>query len=73
MSKLYPSGDVEAVLNKLHFRFVSQKGSHGKFKNEKGRTVILPMNKKEIPKGTFGSILRQVGISLEEFEEILKQ
>ncbi len=73
MSKLYSSGEVEAVLNKLHFRFVSQKGSHGKFKNEKGRTVILPMNKKEIPKGTFGSILRQVGIGLGEFEEILKQ
>lgn len=72
MSKLYSSREVEYVLNKLHFRFVSQKGSHGKFKNEKGRIVIIPMNKKEIPEGTFRSILKQMRIDLEEFKVILK-
>jgi predicted RNA binding protein YcfA (HicA-like mRNA interferase family) len=73
MSKLYPSKDIEHVLKKLNFNLISQKGSHGKYKNPSGRIVILPMNKKEIPMGTFRSILRQIGINLEEFKKILKE
>ena len=72
MSKLYSSRDVEYVLHKLNFRFISQRGSHGKYKNEKGYIAILPMNKKEIPVGTFRNILKQMRIGLEEFEVISK-
>jgi predicted RNA binding protein YcfA (HicA-like mRNA interferase family) len=70
MSKLYSSKDIEYVLKKLNFNLISQKGSHGKYKNPSGRIVILPM---EIPMGTFRSILRQIGINLEEFKKILKE
>lgn len=73
MLKLYSSREIEYVLKKLNFRFVSQKGSHGKYKNSEGKIVILPMNRKEIPYGTFRSILRQIGISLKEFEKILSE
>ena len=68
MSRLHSSHDIKKVLVCLGFTFVCQKGSHAKFKNNKGRTVILPMNKKEIPIGTFRSILRQAGISEAFFE-----
>lgn len=71
MPKEYSSKEIESVLRKLDFNFVSQKGSHGKFKDRKGHTVILPMNKKEIPYGTFRSILKQAGIDLNEFIKIL--
>jgi len=37
MSKLYSSKDVEHVLKKLNFFLISQKGSHGKYKNPSGR------------------------------------
>ncbi|MBS1495196.1 MAG: type II toxin-antitoxin system HicA family toxin [Bacteroidetes bacterium] len=67
MPKEYSSKEIETVLKKIGFVFISQKGSHGKFKDDKGKTVILPMNKKEIPFGTFRSILRQAGIDLNEF------
>jgi predicted RNA binding protein YcfA (HicA-like mRNA interferase family) len=70
MSKLYSSEHIQNVLEKLGFFFVCQKGSHGKFKNASGRVVILPMNKKEIPQGTFRSILRQAGISEATFKNI---
>ncbi len=50
---------------------MSQKGSHAKFKDGKGNIVILPMGKKEIPEGTFRSILRQADINLERFKENL--
>ncbi len=72
MGKLHSSKEIEYVLTKLNFKLVSQKGSHGKFKNEAGRIVILPVNKKEIPIGTFKSILRQMEISHEDFKRLLK-
>ena len=63
MPKLYSSDYIKRILEKLGFVYICQKGSHGKFKNNDGRVVILPMNKREIPMGTFRSILRQAGIS----------
>ena len=49
------------------FAFVSQKGSHKKFKKE-NRIAIVPDPKKEIPRGTFASIVRQSGIDKEDFK-----
>ncbi len=72
MPKLYSSWEIELGLQKLGFSFISQKGSHGKFKNSAGRVVILPMHKREIPTGTFKSILRQMGITQEDFENCLE-
>jgi hypothetical protein len=43
------------------------------FYNGKIRTVIVPRNKKSIPKGTLSSILRQAGISRKEAEEVLRR
>ena len=37
----------------------------------KRRVVVVPRNKKQIPKGTLSSILRQAGITRDEAEEIL--
>lgn len=71
MPKLYSSKEILKVLEQFDFRFISQKGSHGKFKNSKGRTVILPMNKREIPFGTFKSIIKQSGIDDKVFMENL--
>jgi len=71
MPKLYSSSEIEAVLRALGFLFTSQRGSHQKFKDVDGLICILPANKKEIPTGTFRSILKQMRISLERFEEVL--
>jgi len=46
------------------FRFISQKGSHRKYKKD-GRTVIVPMHY-EVAKGTLMSILEQAGLTLDE-------
>jgi len=70
MSKLFSSEAIVAVLRKKGFVFVSQKGSHAKFRYRYGssvHTVIVPMAKKEIPLGTFRSILRQSGLSKNDF------
>ena len=67
MSRAYSSNEIKKALIALGFSFISQKGSHGKFKNDQGRVVILPMNKRAIPYGTFRSILRQAGINESTF------
>ncbi|MDR0325289.1 MAG: type II toxin-antitoxin system HicA family toxin [Oscillospiraceae bacterium] len=55
---------VIKVLECKEFQFVSQKGSHRKYKRG-GRTVVIPMHY-ELAKGTLMRILRQAGLSLED-------
>ncbi|MEW5717266.1 MAG: type II toxin-antitoxin system HicA family toxin [Chloroflexota bacterium] len=40
------------------------------FHNGRVRVVVVPRNKRSIPPGTFGSILRQAGMTKSEAEEI---
>lgn len=69
MPKLFSSRHISFILIRQGFIFISQKGSHAKYRKiESGLTVILPMNKKEIPRGTFGSILRQSNLTKKDFE-----
>ena len=66
MSSQLSSKDIIRALQQNGFVFISQKGSHKKFKKD-NCIVIVPDAKKEIPKGTFASILRQSGLKKEDF------
>jgi len=66
MTKLPSSQKIIKALIKNGFIFISQRGSHHKYR--KGdKTVIVPSPKKEIPIGTFRSIIRQSGLNLNDF------
>ncbi|HBG07586.1 MAG: hypothetical protein A2075_23445 [Geobacteraceae bacterium GWC2_58_44] len=67
MPKLYSSRHVIKVLLRYGFHEVSQTGSHKKF-HDGIHTVIVPAPRREIPYGTFLSILRQSGLSKADFE-----
>jgi predicted RNA binding protein YcfA (HicA-like mRNA interferase family) len=66
---LYSSRQVVAALEREGFAFVSQRGSHIKYRKAGSpvRTVIVPAGRKEIPRGTFRSILRQSGLDENAF------
>jgi predicted RNA binding protein YcfA (HicA-like mRNA interferase family) len=66
MFRLLSSKTIIQTLKKHGFVEVSQKGSHKKYRKE-NRVVIVPYPKKEIPRGTFASILRQSGLQKEDF------
>jgi len=68
MSRLYSSKAIIAVLLKNGFVQVGQKGSHKKFRKA-DHTGIIPDLRKEIPMGTFYSILRESGLKKEDFEK----
>ncbi|MFI5148662.1 MAG: type II toxin-antitoxin system HicA family toxin [Bacteroidia bacterium] len=69
MPKSYSSRHIIKVLLKHGFYFVSQKGSHAKYRKDSNPvpTVIVPAERKEIPYGTFRSIVRQSGLKENDF------
>lgn len=69
MPKLYSSKQILAILRKKGFIYISQKGSHIKYRKlgKSVLTAIIPHPRKEIPVGTFRSILRQAKLSEEDF------
>jgi predicted RNA binding protein YcfA (HicA-like mRNA interferase family) len=68
MPKLYSSRHIIAVLQKKGFIEIDQTGSHKKLRKD-DRTVIVPSPRKEMPQGTFASILRQSGLDKSAFEK----
>jgi len=71
MPKLYSSNQIIKVLQSKDFVYVSQKGSHVKFRksSQPVLTVIIPANRREIPFGTFRSILRQANLNEDDFKK----
>jgi predicted RNA binding protein YcfA (HicA-like mRNA interferase family) len=71
MPKLYSSEEIISVLLRHSFILISQKGSHIKYRKDGHPvlTVIIPANGKQIPAGTFHSILRQSGLTKDDFEK----
>jgi predicted RNA binding protein YcfA (HicA-like mRNA interferase family) len=70
MPKLYSSSHILKVLESHGFIFISQKGSHIKLRKDGDvtLTVIVPANRKEIPAGTFHSILHQSALAEGDFK-----
>ncbi|MBI3304852.1 type II toxin-antitoxin system HicA family toxin [Candidatus Parcubacteria bacterium] len=69
MPRLYSSRHIVSVLRENGFLFVSQRGSHMKFRKPglPHLVVIVPARRREIPFGTFKSILRQSQLQPEDF------
>ena len=61
--------DVVVALTKCGLVRVSQRGSHVKMRRQE-RVAIVPMHR-ELAQGMLGSILRQAGLSREEFVALL--
>lgn len=72
MPKPYPLKLIIKVLLAKGFIFVSQTGSHAKYRHcsDHALTVIVPIHGKEVRHGTFRSILRQANLQLDDFENI---
>jgi predicted RNA binding protein YcfA (HicA-like mRNA interferase family) len=71
MPKLFSSNEILQILLKHGFIFISQKGSHVKYRKTgtPTLTVIVPADRKQVPLGTFHSILRQSGLTKDDFEK----
>ena len=66
--------EVLKALERANFLRVAQRGSHIRLKgNWRGQTrVVIVPNHPEIARGTLLSIIRQAGMTREEFLELLR-
>lgn len=70
MPKIYKPKEVIAKFKKLGFVEDRQSGSHKIFYHpDTAQRAVIPYHLKEIPKGTFASILRESKISKPDFEK----
>lgn len=72
MLKPLPYREVKRKLEAAGYELVSQRGSHVKFvkRTAEGTYTAIVPHHKEIPIGTLRSILRQAGLTPEEFEQL---
>ena len=76
MPRLYSSAEIAKVLEAAGYGFSRQKGSHQTWRRDgqqgdMARTVVVQANKQQIPRGTFKNILRQAGMTEEDFVKLL--
>ena len=64
--------EMERVLLKKGFLVQNAKGSHRTFKHPNGRRTTLAYHPGNIPKPIVSKILKQAGISLDEFKNLRK-
>ncbi len=60
------------ALQKAGFNFIRQKGSHIIIRRDDTFSQVSVPNHKSLDRGTLRSIIRQTGLSLAEFNELLK-
>ncbi|MAG01838.1 hypothetical protein CMI42_00730 [Candidatus Pacearchaeota archaeon] len=62
------------ILEKLGFEKIYGKGSHIRFKHSDGRRTVVPVHGNEdLGKGLLRTILNQVDLSKEEYEELRRK
>lgn len=68
--KLRPArpDDVVRVLGRLGFARIRQSGSHAVFHHPDGRWTTVPIHSGDVAKGTLRRILKDAGITVDEFE-----
>jgi predicted RNA binding protein YcfA (HicA-like mRNA interferase family) len=77
MTKRLPSVTAREIMRALEragFQQVRSKGSHRVFQhrdNPKRRTMVADRGARDIPPGTLRAIIRQTGLTVEEFVDLL--
>jgi len=60
------------ILEKVGFEEVRQKGSHKSFRHKDGRTTLVPFHGEDLGRGLIRKILRDIELTVAEYEEIKK-
>ncbi|MDM7323885.1 MAG: type II toxin-antitoxin system HicA family toxin [Thermus sp.] len=62
--------EVLRKLKRLGFEEVGGKGSHRVLIHPDGRRTVIPFHRQELKRGTFLGILKDVGLTEEEFRKL---
>ncbi|HEY7032428.1 MAG TPA: type II toxin-antitoxin system HicA family toxin [Thermomicrobiales bacterium] len=71
-ARLVPYRRLKKVVEAAGFRWVRRDGSHNIFQNSDGRVLVNPDHgAREIGRGLLGKILRQAGLSVDDYHGLL--
>lgn len=76
LSRLSPARyrDLSKVAEAAGFMWVRRVGSHNTFRNESGRIVVIPDHgSRDIVRPLVRKIIRDMGLSLEEYHRLLNE
>ncbi|MCS7069127.1 MAG: type II toxin-antitoxin system HicA family toxin [Meiothermus sp.] len=62
--------EVVRKLKRLGFEEADARGSHRFFRHPDGRRTVVAFHRKELKKGTWKAILKQIGLTEEEFNKL---
>lgn len=65
-----PAREVLARRQRAGFEEVRQSGSHKVLRHADGRQTYVAMHPRDIPQGTFRKILKQAGLSPDQFRQL---
>jgi predicted RNA binding protein YcfA (HicA-like mRNA interferase family) len=72
--RLVPYQELSRVAEVAEFQWVRCAGSHNTFRNAEGRTVVIPDHgPRVIVRPLLRKIIRDMGLSVEEYHHILGQ
>ena len=72
--RLVAYSELRRVAEATGFRWVRQRGSHNTFRNSEGRTVVIPDHGSQVVvRPLLRKILRDMGLSLEEYHHLLDE
>ena len=66
----FKAREVLAALRRAGFEVRRQSGSHVVLRHADGRQTYVAMHSQDVPTGTFRSILKQAGLTEEEFKKL---
>lgn len=66
----YKAREVLARLQKAGFVIRRQSGSHVVLRHPDGRQTYVAMHTADVPTGTFRAILKQAGLTEEQFKDL---
>jgi predicted RNA binding protein YcfA (HicA-like mRNA interferase family) len=66
----YTARETVARLQRAGFAPVRQSGSHLLLRHPDGRTTYVAMHRRDVPTGTFKAILRQAGLTEDDFRRL---
>ena len=70
---LINAADMEKLIFKLGFIKIRQKGSHVFYRHSDGRTTTIPFHGgKDLPRPLLRDILREINLSVDEYNELIK-
>lgn len=62
--------EVARKIKREGFEERSAKGGHRFYQHPDGRTTVIPFHSGELPKGTFRKILKDIGLTEEEYRDL---